>query len=229
MTVLRSLRPRHPMSGKSKAMAKGLLFVLFGLLSLTAYAASSVQSEIDAVLRRKPDLVDGERRYEEACSRCHGAAGEGQPKGMAPRIAGQRYSVLVAELVGYRHGRRMDGQMQARAAEPVLAGPQDVANVAAYIAQLRAEHQGRGPGMLREAGGRIFAGRCTSCHGVGGAGSDQPAVPRVAMQNYNYLLRQLHDLAEGRRPAAARDHLEQLKSLDDEQIAALADHLSWLP
>jgi cytochrome c553 len=197
--------------------------------SPVADAASKLQGEIDAVLRRKPDMVAGEKKYIVACSACHGAAGGGQPQGRAPRIAGQRYSVIAGQLVGFRLGRRLDDRMQARASEHVLPKPQDIADVAAYAAQLRLGWAANGPGILVEAGEQLYVTRCLSCHGVGGIGSDQPGVPRLATQNYDYLVRQLRDFVEGRRPAAGRDHHPLLQSLEQDQINGLADYLSRLP
>lgn len=203
--------------------------VLVALLCHSVEAASSLQSELDDVLRSKPDLVAGERQYGIACSGCHGAAGEGQPQGQAPRIAGQRYAVLAGQLVDFRLGRRMDSRMQARASEHVLRGTQDMADVAAFAAQLPGSTVAYGSGKLVERGAQLFANRCSTCHGARAEGSEQPVVPRLAAQHYGYLLRQLHDLVQGRRPAAARDHLQQLKSVDEDQMTGLADYLSRLP
>jgi cytochrome c553 len=205
------------------------LVLMAVFLSPFSEAASRLQSETDAVLRRKPDMVAGEQKYQSACSACHGTAGGGQPQGRAPRIAGQRYTVIASQLVGFRLGRRMDGQMQARASDHVLRGSQDIADVAAYAAQLRLGWAAQGPGNLLEAGALVYVTRCMACHGVGAVGSDQPAVPRLATQNYDYLVRQLRDFVEGRRPAAGRHHLQYVQSLDQEQIAGLADYLSRLP
>jgi cytochrome c553 len=205
--------------------------VLFAvLLSWSiAEAASKFQSELDGVLRRKPDLAAGEQKYLATCSGCHGAGGDGQPEGWAPRIAGQRFAVIAGQLVGYRQGRRSDVRMQEIASDHVLKGSQQMADVAAYAAQLPVGEASHGPGIALEQGAQLYAGRCRSCHGAEAEGSERPPVPRLATQNHAYLLRQLHDLVEGRRPAAGRDHLQQLKSLDRDQLTGLADYLSRLP
>jgi cytochrome c553 len=211
----------------NKVVARVLFAALLGCS--TAQGASSFQSELDGVLRRKPDIAAGEPKYLAACSRCHGLAGEGQPEGWAPRIAGQRVAVIASQLVGYRRGRRQDVRMQEMASDHVLAGSQQIADVAAYAAQLAGGAPAIGPGNALESGAQLYANRCRECHGANAEGGERPAVPRLGAQNYGYLLRQLHDFVEGRRPAAARDHLQQLKSLDREQLTGLADHLSRLP
>jgi cytochrome c oxidase subunit II len=204
-------------------------FLVAMLISPAAHAASSLQSELDEVLRHKPDLVAGEQQYSVACGACHGAAGEGQANGLAPRIAGQHYTVLSSQLVGFRLGRRMDDRMQGRASEHVLRATQDIANVAAYAAQLPGGKVSYGSGQQVERGAQLYANRCSSCHGARAEGGERPPVPRLAAQHQGYLLRQLRDLVEGRRPAAGRDHLQPLQSLDQDQISGLADYLSRLP
>jgi cytochrome c553 len=211
----------------SKAVA-GILFVVL-LTCAVAEAASSFQSELNGVLRRKPDLVAGEQQYLASCSGCHGEAGLGQPDGWAPRLAGQRYAVIASELVGYRRGRRSDVRMQEKASGHVLPEAQHIADVAAYAAQLAGGAAAQGPGNALELGEQLYAKRCRSCHGEDALGNDRSVVPRLAAQNYAYLARQLRDFVEGRRPVAARDHLQQLKSLDRDQLTGLADYLSRLP
>lgn len=210
----------------SRLMA-GVLFAV--LAASVAHGASNLQGELDDVLRRKPDLAAGERRYAMACSGCHGAAGEGQLQGQAPRIAGQLYAVIASELVGFRQGRRMDGRMQARASDHVLPGSQDVADVAAYAAQLSGNAIDQGSGNQVERGAQLYTNRCSTCHGTRALGSERPVVPRLAGQNHDYLVRQLQYLIDGRRAAAGRDHLQPLQSVDRDQIMALADYLSRLP
>lgn len=204
-------------------------FALIYLLSIAVQAAPDSQSEIEAALQLRPDLTAGEHRYVSACRKCHGEAGEGQPRGLVPRIAGQRYTVVVTELAGYRHGRRMDDRMQVRASRPYLVDAQDIANVSAYVAQLRTGWAARGPGRFVESGAQLFVSRCIGCHGVGAEGSDLPVVPRLATQNYGYLIRQLREIMDGRRARAGRDHLEPLTSLAEDQISGIADYLSRLP
>jgi cytochrome c oxidase subunit II len=199
------------------------------LWSSMASSASSLQSELDDVLRQQPDLDAGERIYTAACTACHGVAGQGQADGLAPRLAGQHFSVIANQLVGYRLGRRMDDRMQARASDHVLRGSQDMANVAAYAAQLPGGKVAQGSGRQVERGAQLFANRCSSCHGVRAEGSERNVVPRLAAQNHRYLLRQLRDLIDGRRAAAGRDHVQPMKSLEPDQVDALADYLSRLP
>lgn len=73
------------------------------------------------------------------CAVCHGENADGQPDLGAPALAGVDDWYLVRQLDNYRAGRRgyanndTSGQ-QMRAAVAVLAGEQDIQDVAAYLA-----------------------------------------------------------------------------------------------
>ena len=68
-----------------------------------------------------------------------------------------------------------------------------------------------------------------TCHGSDGNGSGQQQIPRVAGQNYVYLLRQIHDAIEGRRPNFSASHIRLLKGLDYADITGVADYLARIP
>jgi cytochrome c553 len=50
----------------------------------------------------------------------------------------------------------------------------------------------------------------------------------LAGQHSAYLLRQMYDAVDGRRPTLTRLHLSRIKPLDFEQLHAVADYLSQL-
>ena len=54
----------------------------------------------------------------------------------------------------------------------------------------------------------------------------QEGVPRLAGQHYGYLMRQMYDAVDGRRPALSRLHSKRLAPLDFEQIRAVSDYLA---
>jgi cytochrome c553 len=74
----------------------------------------------------------------------------------------------------------------------------------------------------------MYASRCQWCHGGQGEGSDERFVPRVAGQQYEYLLRQLQDTVGGRRPNMRTQHLRLLESAHMEDLEGLADYMSRL-
>jgi cytochrome c553 len=197
-------------------------FLLPGL----AFAAPTAQKELAATLKAVPDPVNGEALFDN-CASCHGADGGGEVNGSTPRIAGQHFRVLAKQLVDFRYGKRWDFRMEGAADKHHLTGPQDIADVAAYVSRLNAPGaRGIGSGEFVEEGSRIYAKQCASCHGSTAAGNSERGVPRLAGQHYGYLMRQMYDAVDGRRPALPRLHSQRIAPLDFEQVRAVSDYLA---
>lgn len=203
-----------------------LLSTLMLLLCAIASAASPVRDEYESVLVRTPDRLHGETLFGN-CARCHGSNGAGARDGSVPAVAGQHFRVLARQLVDYRHDKRRDVRMEHFAVTPYAITTQDVADVADYVSSLKSFGPGvAGDGEQLGHGASIYAQRCASCHGPQGEGDKLKAYPRLAGQHYPYLLRQLHDAAEGRRPNLASAHGLLLARLDRDDYVSIADYLS---
>ncbi|HUK03064.1 MAG TPA: c-type cytochrome [Steroidobacteraceae bacterium] len=206
-----------------------ILITVWMLLGCAALqAAASGAEDIRDALRAMPDPDNGARLFV-ICAQCHEPHGGGLPLGWVPEIAGQHPSVLVRELVDYRHGARWDDRMEKIAGRHILKTPQEIADVVAYIGALRPTLEPRvGSGQWLTKGEHVYAAQCRSCHGGEGEGSAARAVPRLAGQQAEYLVRQMHDSAEGRRPNLRGIHARLFKPLSMEQLMGLADYLSRL-
>ena len=202
------------------------------LLPGLVVAASTAQRELAATLKATPDAVNGEALFGN-CASCHGADGGGEANGSTPRIAGQHYRVLAKQLVDFRSGKRWDFRMEGAADQHHLKGPQDIADVAAYVSKLNTSGtRGIGSGEFVEEGTRIYLNLCASCHGSQAEGNEKRGVPRLAGQHYGYLMRQMYDAVDGRRPALPRLHSQRIAPLDFEQVRAVSDYLArigWQP
>jgi cytochrome c553 len=201
------------------------------LLPTLAIAAGSARRELADTLKATPDPVKGEQLFAQ-CQSCHGVDGGGEANGSTPRIAGQHYRVLVKQLVDFRHGTRWDFRMEGMADRHHLAGPQDIADVSAHVSGLKQPgKRGIGSGEFAADGARIYAAECKSCHGAQAEGSET-GIPRLAGQHYAYLMRQMYDAVDGRRPPLSRLHSKRLAPLDFEQVRAVSDFLArigWDP
>jgi cytochrome c553 len=190
-------------------------------------AASPGRAEYQAALGAKPDLEHGAVLFAQ-CASCHGTEGQGFADGSTPRISGQHFRVLVKQLVDFRYGKRWDFRMEQRA-NSHLGAFQDIADVAAYLShQPRAPDHPLAAGDALAQGSALYETGCASCHGPRGEGSDEAVVPMLAGQNAAYLLRQMYDAVDGRRPTLARLHSQRIKPLDFEQLRAITDFLSRL-
>jgi cytochrome c553 len=196
------------------------------LLSIAAFGEGTAQRELSAALRSKADAVRGEQLFAQ-CASCHGDDGGGEASGSTPRIAGQHYRVVAKQLVDFRHGKRWDFRMESMADRHHLEGPRDIADVALYVSGLsRPGNRGIGSGEFAELGKRIYEGECQACHGASADGDPARGVPRLAGQHYGYLMRQMYDAVDGRRPALPRLHSQRIAPLNFEQVRAVSDYLA---
>jgi cytochrome c553 len=203
-----------------------LFLVLVATMSGLAAAATPTGREMQQVKAATPNLERCAQLFTQ-CVSCHGGNGAGVESGETPRIAGQHYPVLIKQLVDFRHGKRWDFRMEEHAKEHYLVTPQDIADVAGFVAQLDGgDLHGAGDGLHATDGARIFGSRCASCHGANGAGDAARAIPRLAGQHYGYLMRQMYDAVDGRRPTLQLVHPRKIEPLDFEEVRAVADYLS---
>ena len=194
-----------------------------------AEAPPSARQDLQAVLSAIPDQNRGAKLFR-LCAQCHGARGEGIGDAWTPAIAGQHPRVLAKQLVDYRHGARWDPRMEKVAGRHILKSTQDIADIVAYVGRLNPPPASSiGSGEWVHRGERLYGALCRACHGPQGEGSGARFIPRLAGQRYDYLLRQLHDTVDGRRPSMVMIHERALARLDMEDLMGIADYLSRLP
>lgn len=68
--------------------------------------------------------------------------------------------------------------------------------------------------------GRDLAASCAICHGTSGVNAG--GMPNLAGQHKDYLVRQLHDFRDGKRPATIMHQIS--KGLTEAQIDAVAGY-----
>lgn len=194
----------------------------------SALGASAASRELTSVLERTGNAAHGKELFD-TCAACHGSDGAGQRDGTVPAIAAQRFRVIAGALTNFRHQERRDERMEHFGNEHHLSGPQEIADVAAYVSRLPpTQSLGHGDGRYTDRGAEIFSHKCASCHGASGEGNDRNSSPRLAGQHYEYLLRQLHDTALNLRPSLSATHVGLLHGLEDTDLAAICDYLSRL-
>lgn len=211
---------------------------------LLTFTASTVEVEPDTMAGRteaaiadfhgamklEPDLKHGAELFT-TCAACHGANGLGAEDGSVPAIAGQHVSVLVKQLVDFRHDRRWNERMKNFASRHSLSGPQELLDVAAYAESLQRWpplEGGTGDGSTLTEGNAVYQHHCADCHGPLGLGELRRMRPRLAGQRYQYLLRQLEETADGMRPGMDVKHVKLIGALSAAERRAVADYLSRL-
>jgi cytochrome c553 len=132
------------------------------------------------------DLEAGKRKAE-PCAACHGADGNASIPG-TPSLAGQPVFYTHWQLIKFRDGRRKDPVMSPFAQNLTDA---EMGDLAAYYAAQPPRPRPAATDPEKVAAGQKLADfhHCTSCHRPGLVGQQQ--VPRLAGQDYTYLLRLL--------------------------------------
>jgi cytochrome c553 len=207
-------------------------FAAVALLAAASTAAGEVtgelRREINEVLRLTPDPLHGAEIFS-YCAGCHTAQSNGLPEGWVPNISGQHPRYLAKQLIDYRHSIRWDARMEPVAKDHGLRGSQDVADVVAFLAAQPAEWSTpeERPAVITEES-KFYRSHCSSCHGLTGGGNNSRYIPRIGGQDFAYLLRQMHDVVDGRRPNMRREHLRALEDLDVVQLVSLSRYVSHL-
>jgi len=203
-----------------------LLMSLLMMSQALASPGTDASVEFRAALAAAPDARRGDQIFA-TCAACHGVDGSGLPDGSVPVIGSQHYSVLLRQLVDYRHAERWDIRMEHVSQLKVMQTPQDMADVAALIASLQPMGRTvRGSGEFLMGGAKVYFERCQTCHGATGQGDADRGIARLAGQHPEYLLRQFIDVVEARRPRLSKTHAPLMRELQRAELEGIADYLS---
>jgi cytochrome c553 len=191
-----------------------LLFIsaLAGVLSLSMLSFAAAQD------------IEAGRAKSQACVACHGADGNSQ-SGQFPNLAGQTWRYIYVQLKDYKEGRRSDPVMTAMVAP---LSRQDMIDIANYFAAQPAK-----PSTFKADEAKIKLGRakadetlCSMCHLGGFAGQNE--IPKVAGQQYEYIVKQMRDFKARTRTNDAGNMTSVAQTLSEADIENLAHYLTSL-
>ena len=198
----------------------------FGILAAAAAAAASLAA---GAAFAQGNYEAGKQKAL-ACAPCHGADGNA-PKGAAPEdqaypdLAGQTVRYTYLQLKDFKEGRRKNPLMSPMAA---TLSKEDMYDLAEYFSKqkhLPSDFQ-TDPAKVAEGKRVADAALCTMCH-LGGF-SGQNEIPRTAGQEYDYIVKQLHDFRARNRTNDAGNMTSVSRGLTDEQIEALGHYITGL-
>ena len=158
------------------------------------------------------------------CAACHGDNGNSTNPAV-PSIAGQPAQFISTSLYMFREGNRKDDQMTPMA-KPLKNA--EMNELAAYFSKQKAaapkhkskpENAAAGPGLAKKF-------NCSQCHGPQLLG--QQHIPRIAGQQYEYLLAQLKGFKAQKRADIDGNMTSAAQALTPQDIEALADYLAGL-
>ena len=171
------------------------------------------------------------------CKTCHGLSGQGFRGAFPmPRLAGQQSEYLENQLRAFIERRRTNPVMFNVAH---VLSPSVVNALATYFKGLNPKPLGGAPREVVAAGKKIYQDgvsgaevpACPSCHGPEAKG--EGAIPRLAGQLHDYLLKKLVNWSKERGQDPAKPDTSAIMepiahSLTEPQLAAVAAYLSYL-
>jgi cytochrome c553 len=226
----------HPSRRVRPPIATGLAAALALLPALSTAAeplsasdpAALAEAEYDAVMELTPDVEAGRDAYL-TCAVCHMPEGWGTPDGRYPQIAGQLRTVIIKQLADFRAGNRANPLMYPFSVPGILGGPQQIADVAAYVASLpMTPHNSVGPGAELALGEQLYEENCVDCHGSAGEGDVEKHIPAIAGQHFPYLMRQFDQIRTGQRRNSDSEMVKQIRGFTQAQQAAVLDYTARL-
>ena len=196
---------------------------IFKLKLLLGAALTAALSIITLSSAQAQDVEAG-RTKSQACAACHGADGNSQV-GQFPNLAGQTWRYIYVQLKDYKEGRRTDPVMTAMAAS---LSRQDMIDLGNFFAA-----QPSKPSTFKADETKIKLGLakanetlCSMCH-LGGF-SGQNEIPRVAGQQYDYIVKQMLDFKARRRTNDAGNMTSVAQTLSETDIENLAHYITSL-
>ena len=188
-----------------------LVPVLAGFLSFSVLPAAA------------QDIAAGKAKSQ-VCAACHGVDGN-SPSGQFPNLAGQTWRYIYVQLKDYKEGRRSDPVMTAMATP---LSRQEMIDIANYFAAQPAK-----PSTFKADEGKIKLGKakadetlCSMCHL--GAFAGQNEIPRVAGQQYDYIVKQMRDFKARTRTNDAGNMTSVAQTLSEADIENLAHYITSL-
>ena len=225
-----------------------------GPAALLFMLAAPVHAERFPLPTTEPDLLTG-RDINGVCAGCHGEFGQGGKHGEYPRIAGLPLGYIYKQVKLFQQNARPTLPMLEHVHERQLSD-QEILDISAFIEKIELPTKlppvdENAPGFNAyqrlldskkvvqiaayegdtASGERLYNKECRSCHGKDGWGDPKDAVPQLAGQYTEYLLRQvnkyikkirIHDedapedeLLAAFTPDEIRDILAYLSTVDD--------------
>jgi len=158
------------------------------------------------------------------CAACHGPDGNSVIPAN-PSLAGQPEQAISTQLYQFREGNRKDPQMSPMAAN---LSNKEMNELAAYFSkqkpaapthQTSPENAAAGPKLALQF-------NCVQCHGPAMRG--QQHIPRIAGQQYDYLLAQLRKFKARTRADLDGNMTAAAEPLKDKDVEILVDYIAGL-
>lgn len=205
----------------------GLSAVALSTPSWLHAAADTAEDLTFTALELDANAGRGARLYRAQCASCHGADSSGDAERVIPALAAQRRPYIVKQLADFIEQDRIAIEMHKVVSRPAVSDPQSWADLSLYLNNLPPPTNAQiGNGRYLSLGEASYEQFCRSCHEEDGRGDDEGFVPSVRNQHYQYLLKEMRNLAAGHRFNVESDLRRFMESLSSDEMQGLADYMS---
>lgn len=202
-----------------------VIFVSTFVVNFTMAAPAPSIANISSL---KVNIKNGKDVYM-TCSLCHSPQGWGTRDGYYPQLSGQHPDVLTKQLIDIQLGNRDVPTMIPFSNALFYQGHQNVADVVHYISSLPMNPEnGVGRGDNLSVGKKLYKDHCQSCHGKNAEGLNEKLYPLLQGQHYQYLLRQMKWIKNGKRKNGDAEMAKTISSYSNQNMEAVADYISRL-
>lgn len=168
--------------------------------------------------------VEAGRAKSAPCAACHGADGNAISSTI-PNLAGQNWRYIYLQLKDFKEGRRSNALMSPMA-QPLSR--QDMIDLANFFAAQKAK-----PSSFKADEAKVLLGKakadetlCAMCHLGGFAGQNE--IPKVAGQQFDYIVLQLRNFKARTRTNDAGNMTSVAQTLSETDIDNLAHYITSL-
>ena len=191
---------------------------------LNKYLVSALILAVAVLSPAAAQDLDAGKAKAQLCAPCHGADGNSVAP-IFPNLAGQNWRYIYMQLKDFKEGRRSNPVMTPMA-EPLSKSEMiDVANYfAAQTAKPSAFKVDEAKAKLGQA--KADENLCAMCHLGGFKGQNE--IPRVAGQQYDYVVQQLKNFKARIRTNDAGNMTSVAGTLSDTDIENLANYIAGL-
>jgi cytochrome c553 len=166
--------------------------------------------------------VEAGRVKSQVCAACHGVDGNSMV-GTFPNLAGQSWRYIYIQLKDYKEGRRAHEIMTPMA---LPLNRQDMIDLGNYFAAQVPKPSSfqADPEKIKLGMAKANETLCAMCHL--GAFAGQNEIPKVAGQQYDYVVKQLKDFKARTRTNDAGNMTSVAQTLSDADIDNLAHYIT---
>ncbi len=161
------------------------------------------------------------------CNACHGLDAKTPTQPLYPKLAGQNQEYIIAQLRDFKSGARHNGlSVVMRGALSPIKNDDEIKTIAEWLASLTIEVDITEKAKEAEL---YKSKNCHACHGEKANTPILPNYPKLAGQNYKYLIAQMKDIKRGIRKNGNSVVMKGIMySVSDKEITVIAQWLESL-